>query len=220
MQTQKVGVARSVVLSEPRKTRSSTEKEAREKEKEAVERQQMELENERIRQQESAIKINAQSKEKSQEARQPSMKPTRQSPRKTQPQESVPESQPLGRSVGPSSHEQGRRSQVQRPKDVRRPVKPAKDTASQAKAPPVNIRIGMPSRRVPLNNTALSSNLQETLQPNQAKQASIVKKASNASIASSGLGNSQKSSAPAPKPKALIAAERKKEQVSLSKIHR
>ena len=200
-------------VSEPRKTRSSTEKEAREKEREAVDREQMEREKEKVRHQEAAIQANAQSKDKLRETRQPTTQSLRQSPRKTQLPENLAETESLARSTGPAPPEKSRQSQAQRFKDVRRPAKPAKELGPRAKEPPVNIKIGM-KRAVPLNNTALSTNLQDTLQPNQTKQATITKKASNASIQSSGPSHSHKSAAPTQKPKALIVAERKKEQVS------
>ncbi|KAA6414749.1 MAG: hypothetical protein FRX48_01499 [Lasallia pustulata] len=105
-------------------------------------------------------------------------------------------------------------SQIQKPKDLRRPIKPARDTASKPKPQPVSIRVGTLSQRIPLNNTVLSSSLQESLPPPQSKPAGVVKKASNVSLQTSASGVSLKTSvsSTSTKPKALLAAERKKEQ--------
>ena len=110
--------------------------------------------------------------------------------------------------------------QIQKPKDLRRPTKPARDTASKPKPQPVSIRVGTLSQRIPLNNTVLSSNLQESLPPPQSKPAGIVKKASNVSLQTSASGVSLKTSvsSTSTKPKALLAAERKKEHVSLNLV--
>lgn len=115
-----------------------------------------------------------------------------------------------------SKHPQAQSSQLQRPKDLRRPVKPAKETAPKPKPQPVAIRVGTLSQRIPLTNTALSSSLSESLAPPPPKQPGLVKKASNISLQTSSSNTSLKSSttSSAPKPKALLAAERKKEQVS------
>lgn len=109
-------------------------------------------------------------------------------------------------------------SQIQRPKELRRPIKPAREAAlSKPKPQPVAIRVGTLSQRIPLNNAMLSSSLQESLQPSQSKPAGVAKKPSNASLQTSASGLSLKSSvsSTSTKPKALLAAERKKEQVSL-----
>ena len=187
-------------ITEARKTRSSTEKEQRMKEKEKAEQ-------EKVRQQETSFQEQASSKEVSTETLQTQKRPMKQSPRRTQNQEATSnENEPQS---------QRPPSQMQRQKDARRPTKPAKETTSQVKGPPVNIRIGMPSRsvRVPLTNATLSSSLQESLPPPQPKHGVMTKKASNASLHSSTSNSNLKSSAAAAKPRALLAAERKKEQV-------
>lgn len=111
-------------------------------------------------------------------------------------------------------------SQIQRPKDFRRPVKPAREAAPKPKPQPVAIRVGTLSQRIPLNNTILSSTLQDSLPPPQSQPAGVVRKPSSASIQTSVSGISQKSSvsSTSTKPKALLAAERKKEQVSLGYV--
>ena len=205
---------------EVRKTRSSTEKEERMAQKEQAERQQNEAGKQKARQQEQALEKQVQVHEMQREAPEPQRKSARISPsklghqevEKTQP-EHIDSESALYSMGPPASHASGRSSQMQRPKDVRRPVKPAKDTAPKAKAPPVNIRVGMPSQRVPLTNAALSSSLQESLPSAQPKQPGMVKKASTASLQSSVSNSNLKSSTVTSKPKALIAAERKKEQV-------
>lgn len=73
-------------------------------------------------------------------------------------------------------------SQPQQLKPQRRPVKPAKGTASKPKPQPVAIRVGTLSQRIPLSNAALSSTLQDSLAPPQPKQPGLAKKAINASM--------------------------------------
>jgi len=119
----------------------------------------------------------------------------------------------------PPPRDQPQTSQMQKPKDIRRPIKPAKETAPKPKPQPVAIRVGTLSQRVPLSNSALSSTLQDSLPPSAAppvpKQPSLAKKASLQSLQSSISNPSLKSSVSSmsTKPKALLAAERKKEQV-------
>ncbi|KAL9098753.1 MAG: hypothetical protein Q9163_005646 [Psora crenata] len=202
-----------------RKTRSSTEKEQRMKAKDEEERRHVESENERSRGQVFTAQRQTQVTNISGETVQVQPKPTRTSPRKagksehaklqTKPSESEFGQQSMG---PPANHTAGRPSQSHRLKDVRRPVKPAKDAAPKPKAPPVNIRVGMPSQRVPLTNAVLSSSLQDSLAPAQAKPPGVAKKASTASMQSSVSNSNAKSSTATSKPKALIAAERKKEQ--------
>lgn len=157
-------------------------------------------------------------------------RPIRQSPRRVQKQQEAKKAlEPLENQINnvensllnptmapPPSYPVAQSSQLQRPKDLRRPVKLAKEMAPKSKPQPVAIRVGTLSQRIPLTNTALSSSLSESLAPPPPKQAGLVKKASNISLQTSSSNNSSKSSTTsnAPKPKALLAAERKKEQVS------
>jgi hypothetical protein len=200
-----------------RKTRSSTEKEERRKVSEAKERQRAEVETERSREQERLKPV----QQDTMQAKEPT-KPKRQSPRKAPNQEApaeqpdVAESDVASQSMGPPPpHAQGQQSQTQRLKDVRRPIRPAKETGPKPKPQPVAIRVGTLSQGIRMNNATLSSSLQDSLPP-QGKQPAVTKKPSNASIHSAASNSSFKSSAnsAAAKPKALIAAERKKEQVS------
>lgn len=186
---------------EGRKTRSSTEKEEKRKEEEASV-------NSRLN---KVVKS----------------EPTRQSPRRLQKQAESrriaedEESRPSNvnavaaeQSMGPP---QAQTSQLQRPKDPRRPARPAKEAASKPK--PQTIRVGpLSQQRIPLSNAALSSSLQESLPAAQTRPPGLVKKASSVSIQTSTSNGSLKSSinSTVTKPKALLAAERKKEQVSQS----
>ena len=194
-----------------RKTRSSTEKEEQ-KRKNAGERQLAEQRHVKVYDsniKKSSAKEDGNAVVKTDSVVQPLAKSTTTSPRKTQDQEApeVPErttskkvphqeapghprhaEQSLQSAAPPVTQDQRQPSQTQRTKDPRRPIKPVKDAGPKTKPQPVEIRVGMPStKRIPLTNTALSTGLQESLK-------------------SSVSGTT--------KPKALIVAERKKEQVS------
>lgn len=216
---------------EGRKTRSSTEKEEKRKEQEA-----------RVRDQEQAYKAGVQTQHNensesvstskadqlapSESKSSKPAKPIRQSPRRLQRQPGTKQpaeadevrSSNVNSTVSEQSTglPQAQPSQLQKPKDLRRPVKPAKEAASKPK--PQTIRVGaLSQQRMPLSTTALSSTLQESIPPAHASRPGLVKKASNASIQTSASNTSLKSSVSS-KPKALIAAERKKEQVFLPVI--
>ena len=228
--------------SEGRRTRSSTEKEQTVKSNEVNQRENMKLAFEKERDQHLQNGVGKQKTQTAPEAvkdvlememeaglQKAAPKPTRQSPRQLQ---KTNESQKLleahevsalavqvnemPESMGaPAPRSQTHPSQMQKPKELRRPLKPAKEPLAKPKPHPVAIRVGTLSQRIPLTNAALSSSLQESLPPTQAKQPTLIKKASTASLQTSFSTTSLKSSVssvPA-KPKALIAAERKKEQV-------
>lgn len=217
----------SVINTDVRKTRSSTEKEERRKESEVRQCRRTEEELEIAREKEGSKVITqnlVQPQGASLEAAQPQTKPIRQSPRKMQPHEGpnalvdVVENNLPSHSMGPpASHVPTQQSQLQKPSNVRRPIKPAKETAPKPKPQPVAIRVGTLSQRIPLSNAALSSSLQESLPQSQPMQPAVGRKPSNASLQTSASNSSLKSSATstAPKPKALLAAERKKEQVNV-----
>lgn len=230
----------SFKMAEGRKTRSSTEKEEKRKELESKDQQRLDSELQRVRELESR-KAAAQRQEPqkstianvnndgeaeqdiSLNGEQPP-KQTRKSPRRLQNLQEmkktvdftgnqdivVQDSLTNNTMAPPPNHSQV--SQLQKPKDLRRPIRPAKDAIPKAKPQQVAIRVGTLSRRIPLTNAALSSSLQESLAP---PQPGLSKKASNASLQASGSNSSLKSSvtSSAPKPRALLAAERKKEQV-------
>jgi hypothetical protein len=111
------------------------------------------------------------------------------------------------------------KSQIGRP-TVKRPLKPAKETASKAK-PPTVIRVDTGSQRGHVghqyhpSNSTLAATLQESLgaaPPNGAPQGQLRKQASTSSMQSSSSRNGFKSAAT----KALEAAARKKEQVTFT----
>ncbi|MCJ1335446.1 hypothetical protein MMC09_000716, partial [Bachmanniomyces sp. S44760] len=159
------------------RTGSSTEKEERMREQEAMVRQESQLissareQNSRTSSHESE-QIRRLPNRTAQEIKRNaiSQKPTRQSPRRHQ----LPESQQeesLTEDLKPhdalQSSNQNQSSQLQKPKDMRRPMKPAKEAASKPKPQPVSIRVGTLSQRIPLTNTALSSSFQESISHSQ-----------------------------------------------------
>lgn len=207
-----------------RKTRSSTEKEEKRKESEAKERGQIEAENAPLHEEDGRLAASRQVHRKGPIADvvQQTAKPTRQSPRKTQNQDpprvhtDVVEDDQPGQSMGPPlSHGQTQQSYMLKPKELRRPIKPAKEAAPKPKPQPVAIRVGTLSQGMRMNSATLSSSLQEPLPSSQPKQAAVAKKSSNATLHTAASNSSLKSSVSSvtTKPKALIAAERKKEQV-------
>lgn len=216
-----VAFNKPVINTDVRKTRSSTEKEQKRKEAEARENRRFEEDFEKARIIGSPKVIPQkliQSQAPPVETAQPKPKQSRQSPRKTQNHEGhraqpdvVEDDLPSQQTGPPASYAQ---SQAPKPSNLRRPVKPAKDTAPKPKPQPVAIRVGT-LHKIPLSNAALSSNLQESLPQPQPKQPAVGRKPSNASLQTSASNSSLKSSttSAAPKPKALLAAERKKEQV-------
>lgn len=202
---------------EGRKTRSSTEKEEKRKEQEARTREQ-----EKVEETDDPTTTNLATRIEGSEPRPAQQsRPIRQSPRRLQKQaetnQSTEESVVRSSNVNgvasgyPAGSSQAHTSHLQKPKDSRRPVKPTKDAAAKPKLQ--TIRVGaLSQQRMPPSNTALSSSLQESLPPAHTSRPGLVKKASNASIQTSASNASLKSST-STKPKALIAAERKKEQV-------
>ena len=89
--------------------------------------------------------------------------------------------------------------------------RPGNPPVNKAKPAPVSIRVGTLSSRMPMNSS-LATSTQETL-PAEPKRPGLTKKASNASIQSLSSTNLKASVHTQPaKPKALLAAERKKEQ--------
>ena len=241
--TRDLGVDSPTKNSEGRKTRSSTEKDEKRREKDVKERKRLMVELERAREKErqkAAVSKEAQADiivaqaplatnlEETAQSR--AQRPTRQSPRRQQkpdePQRatanwellsgSADSSDPIQPMAPPPPRTQAQQSHLQKPKDLRRPIKPAKEAASKPKPQPVSIRVGTLSHPIPLTNAALSSSLQDSLPPTQQRQTGLAKKASNASLQTSISNASLKSSvsSSSTKPKALLAAERKKEQVS------
>lgn len=223
---------------EGRKTRSSSEKEEKRKEKEANEQERAREVEEQggttQNQDRHHTLLKTRQKIEVEEVkvtnhRQPA-RPIRQSPRRPHNQREMKKAAEtsdnqlkdvdssaahVATAQAPNST-QPQSSQYLRSKDLRRPAKLAKEAAPKPKPQPVAIRVGTLSQRIPLTNAAISSSLQESLPPPPVKQPGQGKKASAASLQTSISGSSLKSSVSsnAPKPKALLAAERKKEQVS------
>lgn len=235
----KVGPKKPEPITEGRKTRSSAEKDERRK---ARDQERMNAEAQRggnveeqrapIDQRElvvpSSQKVLHETKEKISSA---PGRSTRQSPRRLQNQ-LEPEKEvgyPQIQSIASENAEtvyttalhsdliQAQSSIMQKPKDLRRPVKPVKEAPSKSKPQPVAIRVGTLSQRIPLMNPSVPSSLQDALPPPPPPPPPVtrpghVKKPSNASISSNNLKSSGNSNVG--KPKALLAAERKREQVS------
>lgn len=236
------GLKKPESTTEGRRTRSSAEKDDRRKEKEAREQERVNLEPGRgdeadgqgapLDRREPAApasqKARLETKGMTSTISAQLSKPVRQSPRRAQNQqvakkeaENPQVESTLSENVESSSataslsaQAQANSSLVQKPKDLRRPVKPVKEAPSKSKPQPVAIRVGTLSQRIPLMNPAVSSGLQDAPPPPPPKQPGLVKKPSNASISSSNLKSSVSSNVG--KPKALLAAERKKEQVSIA----
>jgi hypothetical protein len=199
-----------------RRTRSSTENQKK-KEKEAKQQQKVtdELDKAREKERQKAAQFK-QDRDKAlpslpSESMPPPAQSTRSSPRKAV--ESKPEevAQPVEqqKSIPRPTNIQGA---PQRPAQARRPVKPTRDAPPKAQ-PPQRVEIKL-NHRVPLSTAALAQKLEDSLPPPAPpKQTGLMKKASNASVTTTTSNTSFKSSA-STKPKALLAAERKKEQVS------
>lgn len=200
---------------EGRKTRSSTEREREEKKKEREirDRQKAEeqLEKAREKEKQSAAQFKAEERNALAQSSRP-LQPIRKSPRKAaeeqQEIEQPPESHDMPPPALPSL--QGK---------AQRPAKPTREPPKKNRPQPMSIRVGSTlSQRMPITTASLASNLQDILPPNNpnpsnAKAPVVSKKTSNASLNSSTSNPGFKSSvtAPAGKPRALLAAERKKE---------
>ena len=182
-----------------RKTRSSTEKEQEKREKEAKERQRIEeefkkaRENERQRAAKFQEKVKAPTHEhpatKAPTLEQPS-KPIRQSPRRLQKhddkQTTAQDTRPT---TAQSTRPQSQASQIAKPKEIRRPMKPTKDVAAKPKQPPVSIRVGTLSRPIPLSSTAAAPGQHKPAAPTQPRPTIPAKKPSTASQTSVSTSN-------------------------------
>ena len=98
---------------------------------------------------------------------------------------------------------------------AQRLAKPTREPPPKSKPQPMSIRVGSTmSQRMPVTNSSLASTLHDTLPTTNNKKGATSKKVGNTSISSTASTSTAfKSSATAPqgKPKALLAAERKKE---------
>lgn len=161
-----------------------------------------------------------------------SEKPTRKSPRGTKVQGedelALNEVEALDQDIvmpdanqhqGPTTNQSQGSSLIQKPKD-RRPIRPAREPSTKAKPAPVSIRVGTASQRLQIgqshpSTTHLASTLQTSLGPvPPQKPSGPVTKPSNNSLHTSASNTSLKSSASSTvgKPKALLAAAKKREQ--------
>ncbi|KIW93756.1 uncharacterized protein Z519_05071 [Cladophialophora bantiana CBS 173.52] len=175
---------------EPRKTRSSTEREKEEKrkEKEAQLKQRMDDQLEKAREEERK-KVAEQKLARGQMAKKDFEQPPPLSPKHQADEETT--------------------ELAARPT---RPIRLGREhPVNKAKPAPVSIRVGTLSQRVPVNPSQAASNAQETLAA-EPKRPGLNKKASNASLQSTTSATVKSSVHPPPKPRALLAAERKKEQ--------
>ena len=207
-----------------RKTRSSTENEQKKREKEEKERQRAEEELKKAREQERQKANKFQEKMKAStppttaeplvpkaSTLEATSKPIRQSPRRLQNREENHTDGPSTKLVvAEPSRPQSQASLIAKPKEIRRPTKPTKDTAPKPKPQPVSIRIGMPSQRIPLNSSSVASSQQEHGIPAQ-KHAPPSKKPSTASQASTSVA-SLKSSVSSTSSKAKAPMIRKLER--------
>ncbi|OAL34987.1 hypothetical protein AYO20_05702 [Fonsecaea nubica] len=177
---------------EARKTRSSTEREREErrKEKEAHLKQRMDEQLERAREEERR-KVAEQTLAREQKAKKDSDQCQPSSPKHL----TVEQHEPIESAARPT-----------------RPIRLGKDhPINKAKPAPVSIRVGTLSQRMPANTSQAAPNAQETLAA-EPKRPGLNKKASTASLQSSTITNMKSSVHAPPKPRALLAAERKKEQ--------
>lgn len=180
---------------ESRRTRSSSEREKQEhrKEKEALLKQKVDDQLEKARENERRKAAEQRAAHEKAKAKAP--EPLQSSPRRQNEERfDMADAPPPGMKTG-------------------RPVRPGRDPPiNKAKPAPVSIRVGTLSQRMPMGAPASSSNAQEAL-PAEPKRPGLAKKASTASLQSA-TSTTLKSSVhgQAPKPRALVAGERKKEQ--------
>ncbi|KAI9762478.1 MAG: hypothetical protein M1840_001238 [Geoglossum simile] len=115
-------------------------------------------------------------------------------------------------------------SQIQKPRDIRRPTRPTKASIAKPKPAPVAIQVYTSQReldhrkngQVHPSNSTLATNLQEFLPPPAPKQTGPASKLGNASLQGtvplSSVKGSISSTSVRPKPPIMTAAARKKEQ--------
>ena len=103
--------------------------------------------------------------------------------------------------------------QPKQPKQIQRPIKAAKDAGPKPK--PVSIQVNTLSQHLPAATNTLSSNTSKPAPAPTAKQLNIGTKSGTTAGQSSTIGTASKTltSSANSKPRALLAAERKKEQV-------
>ncbi|KAF7510109.1 hypothetical protein GJ744_007008 [Endocarpon pusillum] len=192
---------------EGRRTRSSTEraKEEKKRERELRGRQKAEdqLEKAREKEKQSAAQFKAEAK-MAQAQTSDALQPIRKSPRR--PAEDHAEAEQSN-----DNHDMPPPAVPSVQSKAQRPAKPSRDLPKKSRPQPMSIRVA--SQRMPVTTSSLASNLQETLPPPNAKPNVASKKVSNASLnaAASNVGFKSSVTSQAGKPRALLAAERKKE---------
>ena len=194
---------------EARRTRSSTEreKEEKKKERELKLRQKAEDQLEQAREKEKQSAAQFKADEKTAQAQAQSLRPlppVRQSPRRHAEEQVEAERQT-------ESHDMPPPAVPSLQSKAQRPGKPSRELPRKNRPQPMSIRVA--SQRMPVTTSSLASTLQETLPPTTTKPNTIGKKTSNASLSSAVSNTGFKSSvtSQAGKPRAVLAAERKKE---------
>lgn len=192
---------------EGRRTRSSSEREKEEKKKERQlrgrQKAEDQLEKAREKEKQSAAQFKAEEKMAQAQMSRP-LQPVRKSPRR--PAEEHTEAEQSN-----DNHDMPPPAVPSLQSKAQRPAKPSRDLPKKSRPQPMSIRVA--SQRMPVTSSSLASNLQETLPPTNAKANVASKKASNASLnsAASNVGFKSSVTSQAGKPRALLAAERKKE---------
>ncbi|KIW23970.1 uncharacterized protein PV07_09712 [Cladophialophora immunda] len=177
---------------EARKTRSSTEREREEKrkEREAHLKQRMDEQLEKAREEERK-KVAEQKLVREQMTRKEFEQVKPSSPKR----QTAEQQEPIESAARPT-----------------RPIRVGKEhPINKAKPAPVSIRVGTLSQRMPASASQAAPSTQETLAA-EPKRPRLNKKASTASLQSSTSTTLKSSVHAPPKPRALLAAERKKEQ--------
>jgi hypothetical protein len=193
---------------EGRRTRSSTEreKEEKKKERELKDRQKAEDQLQKAREKEKQNAAQFRAEEKITQA-QPSrpLQAIRKSPRR--PVEEPFEVEPFN-----DNHDMPPPALPSLQSKAQRLAKPSRELPKKSRPQPMSIRVG--SQRMPISTSSLASNLQETLLPTTNKQNVVSKKTSNTSLISAAPNAGFKTSVTSQpvKPRALLAAERRKEQ--------
>jgi hypothetical protein len=194
---------------EARRTRSSTEREKEEKRKERElklrQKAEDQLEKAREKEKQNAAQFKADEKTAQAQAQAQSLRslpPVRQSPRAEEQVEVERQN---------DSHDMPPPAVPSLQSKAQRPGKPSRELPKKNRPQPMSIRVA--SQRMPVTTTSLASSLQETLPPATTKPNMISKKTSNASLNSAVSNTGFKSSvtSQAGKPRAVLAAERKKE---------
>lgn len=199
---------------EGRRTRSSTEKDEKRKDQEAKERQRMDEDLEKAREQQRQKYTQAkQVPEKSRPESKLARPATRTSPRRPAEDRSADRDMELSSEAEQRTNAHGSQ-QSQSQKEIRRPIKPTREAIQKPKPQPVSIRVGTLSQRIPLSSSTMGSSFDpQSAAASKPQPPPLTKKASSSSLNSNGSASQSLKTSVSSKPKALLAAERKKEQV-------